>query len=112
MISTFHGTVRCAGDRCLFLKLKNGIESPPTVSILRQSRRLYGWWPLKGAFSQPLIAKATATAKTMRCKRIGLCRNKVQRAYSRNCQTSAASPAEPGGLPIGLDKSPDRKSVV
>src|ERR1035438_2025356 len=25
------------------------------------------------------------------------------RAYSRNCQTSTASPAEPGGLPIGLD---------
>ena len=23
--------------------------------------------------------------------------------YSRNCQTSTASPAEPGGLPIGLD---------
>src|ERR1035438_1110602 len=25
------------------------------------------------------------------------------RAYSRNCQTSTASPAEPGGLPIGLE---------
>jgi hypothetical protein len=24
------------------------------VNILRQSRRLYGCWPLKGAFSQPL----------------------------------------------------------
>ena len=32
------------------------------VSILRQSRRLYGCWPLEGAFSQPLKATATATA--------------------------------------------------
>src|ERR1035438_7877693 len=33
------------------------------VSILRQSRRLYGRWPLKGAFSQPLKAKARTTAR-------------------------------------------------
>jgi len=36
-----------------------------SVSILRQSRRLYGCWPIKGAFSQPLKAKATATATAM-----------------------------------------------
>ena len=38
------------------------------VSILRQSRRLYGCWPLKGAFSQPLKAKARTTAKTPNAK--------------------------------------------
>jgi len=34
------------------------------VSILRQSRRLCDCWPLKGAFSQPLKAKARTTART------------------------------------------------
>ena len=38
------------------------------VSILRQSRRLYGCWPLKGAFSQPLKAKARTTANAPRAK--------------------------------------------
>src|ERR1017187_3501225 len=38
------------------------------VSILRQSRRLYGCWPLEGAFSQPLKAKARTTAKTPKAK--------------------------------------------
>jgi transposase len=33
------------------------------VSIHRQSRWLYGCWPLKGAFSQPSEAKARTKAK-------------------------------------------------
>jgi hypothetical protein len=37
---------------------KNG-----SVSIHRQSRWLYGCWPLKGAFSQPSEAKARTKAK-------------------------------------------------
>jgi hypothetical protein len=61
------------------------------VSILRQSRRLYGCWPLKGAFSQPLKAKASATAKATKCK---------NRAYFRNCQTFGSHPGKAGGLPF------------
>src|ERR1035441_3732008 len=34
------------------------------------------------------------------------------RAYSRNCQTSTASPAEPGGLPIGLENSRSALNVL
>src|ERR1035441_7875929 len=34
----------------------------------KQSRRLYGCWPLEGAFSQPLKAKARTTAKTPKAK--------------------------------------------
>jgi hypothetical protein len=37
------------------------------VSIHRQSRWLYGCWPLKGAFSQPSEAKARTKAKTSYC---------------------------------------------
>jgi error-prone DNA polymerase len=36
-------------EQCLVLA-----ASISAVNILRQSRRLYGCWPLKGAFSQPL----------------------------------------------------------
>ena len=39
-----------------------------SVTILRQSRRLYGCWPLKGAFSQPLKAKARTTEKALKAK--------------------------------------------
>jgi len=38
------------------------------VGILRQSRRLCGCWPLKGALAQPLKAKARTTAKTPNAK--------------------------------------------
>ena len=37
------------------------------VSIHRQSRWLYGCWPLKGAFSQPSEAKARTKAKASYC---------------------------------------------
>ena len=37
------------------------------VSIHRQSRWLYGCWPLKGAFSQPNEAKARTKAKASYC---------------------------------------------
>jgi hypothetical protein len=40
-----------------------------------------------------LKAKATAKAKTLKCK---------TRAYFRNCQTWTVSPAEPGDYPTDL----------
>jgi hypothetical protein len=36
---------------------------PNGVTILRQSRRLYGCWPLKGAFSQPVESKSNRKSK-------------------------------------------------
>jgi hypothetical protein len=36
---------------------------PFIVSILRQSRRLYGCWPLKGAFSKPFESKSNRNNK-------------------------------------------------
>jgi len=41
--------------------------SAASVSIHRQSRWLYGCWPLKEAFSQPSEAKARTKAKTSSC---------------------------------------------
>ena len=79
------------------------------VNILRQSRRLYGCWPLKGAFSQPL----ESNAKIEGCRRREPCAQRQRQirhatisgsradsVYSRICQTLTASPAEPGELPL------------
>jgi catalase len=71
----FENTARAingASEEVLLRHIENCRRADPayaegvarTVSILRQSRRLYGCWPLKGAFSQLLKAKARATAKT------------------------------------------------
>ena len=38
--------------------------STKQVNILRQSRRLYGCGPLKGAFSQPAMVQESAAAQT------------------------------------------------
>ena len=49
-----------------FLILRsNSLCFRPGGSVFRQNRRLYGCWPLKGAFSLQLNAKATATTKVM-----------------------------------------------
>jgi hypothetical protein len=47
--------------------------------------------PLKEAFSQPLKAKATSTAKATKSPK---------RAYSRNCQILGIIPAEPRACPL------------
>jgi hypothetical protein len=74
------------------------------VNILRQSRRLYGCGPLKGAFSQPTMVQESAAAQTRAM------RAQTAKTYSRKCQTLTATPAEPGVLPgaIGSNKDPER----
>src|SRR3954451_16505941 len=63
------------------------------VNILRQSRRLYGCGPLKGAFSQPAMVQESAAAQT-RAMRAQTAKNILP-----ECQTLTATPAEPGVLP-------------
>jgi hypothetical protein len=76
------------------------------VSIHRQSRWLYGCWPLKGAFSQPSEAKARTKAKPRTAVFTAAAQATRGRTYSRNSQSSTATPAEPsaepGDLPFGL----------
>src|SRR3954469_18921912 len=46
-------------------RLERGIEAVLSgINILRQSRRLYGCGPLKGAFSQPTMVQESAAAQT------------------------------------------------
>jgi len=54
-------------------------------------QELYGCGFLKGPFRNSLKAKATATVKATRCK---------TKAYSRNCQNLAVSPADLGISPF------------
>jgi hypothetical protein len=58
-----------AGFRSLMFKLlgMGVVILAAAVSIHRQSRWLYGCWPLKGAFSQPSEAKARTKAKASYC---------------------------------------------
>src|ERR1035437_6006115 len=67
--------------------------------ILRQSRRLYGCWPLK----RGLIATGRNQDRYLvMCGATSGNPGGTVEAYSRNCQTFAAAPAEPGGSPSGL----------
>jgi hypothetical protein len=57
------------------------------VSIHRQSRWLYGCWPLKGAFSQPSEAKARTKAKAsyccLHCRSTGNSRENILPEFSK-----------------------------
>jgi hypothetical protein len=70
------------------------------VSILRQSRRLYGCWPLKGASSQPLKAKQEQKQRLLFVHVAEYLPKGAGKAYPRKCQTSTATSAEPGELSL------------
>ena len=62
-----------------------------SVSILRQSRRLYGCWPLKGAFSQPFESKSNRNSKNAEMQKQGVL-PELSNFWSH--------PGRAGGLPI------------
>jgi len=66
-------------------------KEPDRISILRQSRRLYGCWPLKGAFTQPLESKSNRNSK---------CDNKQNRSILPELSNFGCHPGRAGGLPI------------
>ncbi len=72
------------------------------VSIHRQSRWLYGCWPLKGAFSQPSEAKARTKAKAsnccLHCRSTGISRENILPEFSK----FYCHPGRAGGTPVGL----------
>jgi hypothetical protein len=72
-----------------------------SVSIHRQSRWLYGCWPLKGAFSQPSEAKARTKAKTyccLHCRSTGNSRENILPEFSKfDCH-----PGRAGGSPFWI----------
>jgi hypothetical protein len=77
-------------------------ESTMAVSIHRQSRWLYGCWPLKGAFSQPSEAKARTKAKTsyccLHCRSTGNSRENILPEFSKfDCH-----PGRAGGSPFWI----------
>ena len=74
------------------------------VSILRQSRRLYGCWPLRGAFSQPSEAKARTKAKAsyccLHCRSTGDSRENILPEFSKfYCHPGGA-----GGSPLWISR--------
>ena len=85
-------------------------EKCSAVSILRQSRRLYGCWPLKGACSQPVKSKSNCSGTRLAGPWASAKRKQHREGYSRNSQSSTATPAEPEELPIGFDVL-SRKSI-
>ena len=70
------------------------------VSIHRQSRWLYGCWPLKGAFSQPSEAKARTKAKAsyccLHCRSTGNSRENILPEFSK----FYCHPGRAGGSPF------------
>ncbi len=78
------------------------ILAAPLVSIHRQSRWLYGCWPLKGAFSQPSEAKARTKAKAsnccLHCRSTGISRENILPEFSK----FYCHPGRAGGTPVGL----------
>jgi hypothetical protein len=93
-------------DNC-FVWIEDWAGAQRLVSILRQSRRLSECWPLKGACSQSTPrhprAKLTFTPQRFAVAWQSLAQHIEERCRanpdSRKCQTSTASPAEPGDLP-------------
>ena len=75
---------------------------PMPVSIHRQSRWLYGCWPLKGAFSQPSEAKARTKAKAsyccLHCRSTGNSRENILPEFSK----FYCHPGRAGGSPIWI----------
>jgi hypothetical protein len=72
------------------------------VSIHRQSRWLYGCWPLKGAFSQPSEAKARTKAKAsyccLHCRSSGNWRENILPEFSK----FYCHPGRAGGSPFWI----------
>ncbi len=81
----------------------NRVVSQFEVSIHRQSRWLYGCWPLKGAFSQPSEAKARTKAKAsnccLHCRSTGISRENILPEFSK----FYCHPGRAGGTPVGLE---------
>jgi hypothetical protein len=79
-----------------------GHPAAVTVSIHRQSRWLYGCWPLKGAFSQPSEAKARTKAKAsyccLHCRSTGNSRENILPEFSK----FYCHPGRAGGSPHPL----------
>src|SRR3954471_9914679 len=71
------------------------------VNILRQSRRLYGCGPLKGAFSQPTMVQESAAAQT-RAMRAQTAKNILP-----EMSNSDSHPGRAGGSPWGNSRLPD-----
>ena len=63
------------------------------VTILRQSRRLYGCWPLKGAFSQPVESKSNRKSKNAEMQNQGIL---------PELSNLDGLPGRAGGLPNGF----------
>jgi hypothetical protein len=66
---------------------------PRKVTILRQSRRLYGCWPLKGAFSHPVESKSNRKSKDAEKQNLGIL-PELSNFYGL--------PGRAGGFPKGL----------
>jgi hypothetical protein len=60
----------------------------------------FGCWPLKGALSQPLKSKSNCNDRRVAKQWASSKQKQQQEAYSRNSQSSTATPAEPGDLPF------------
>src|SRR4051794_41858233 len=67
------------------------------VNILRQSRRLYGCGPLKGAFSQPAMVQESAAAQT-RAMRAQTAKNILP-----EMSNSDSHPGRAGGSPWAIE---------
>src|SRR4051794_34586906 len=65
------------------------------VNILRQSRRLYGCGPLKGAFSQPAMVQESAAAQTRAM------RDQTAKNILPEMSNSDSHPGRAGGSPWG-----------
>jgi hypothetical protein len=67
----------------------NSLPGALRLTIIRQSRRLYGCWPLKGPFSQPLESKRKNKSKS-----------REPGGHTPVSVKLLLLPAEPGGLPL------------
>src|ERR1700737_4630390 len=74
-------------------------KSIKPVSILRQSRRLYGCWPLKGAFSQPLKSKSNRNSKSGVLQALDEARNATAGDMLPEFSKSDRLPGRAGGSP-------------
>jgi transposase len=90
-----HSSSAASSDTCASCQSRPHGSAASSVNILRQSRRLYGCGPLKGAFSQPTMVQESAAAQT-RAMRAQTAKNILP-----EMSNSDSHPGRAGGSPWG-----------